>query len=177
MNQEKIVKQQTIEKGKVIDEIKEKLKSSSAFYVTRYDGIDVENISKLRKDLKDNDSEMKVFKNTMVIRALEDSEYKDDFTEILKGPNSLTFAYSDPVAPAKVLFDFAKKNKELKIKGCLFENEYYGADKMSVIKDLPTKETLYAMIANVLNEPMSRVARIIDALRESKGSESEETDK
>ena len=168
MNQEKIVKQQTIEKQKVIDEIKEKLKSSSAFYVTRYDGIDVENISKLRRDLKKSESEMRVFKNTMVIRALEGTNHESSFSEILKGPNSLTFAYADPAAPAKILFDFAKKNKNLEIKGCLFENEYYAADKMSVIKDLPSREALLSMIASVLNEPMSKVARALDALRELK---------
>ncbi len=171
MNQENVVKQQTIEKQKVIDEIKTKLGKSSAFYVTRYDGIDVENISRLRKELRDQQSEMKVFKNTMVLRALEGNSYKENFEEILKGPNSLTFAYADPAAPAKVLFDFAKKNKKLEIKGCLFENEYYGADKMSVIKDLPSKEVLLSMIANVLNEPMARVARVLDALKESRESE------
>ena len=171
MNQENVVKQQTIEKQKVIDEIKTKLGKSSAFYVTRYDGINVENISSLRKELRDRESEMKVFKNTMVLRALEDNRFKDNFEEILKGPNSITFAYADPAAPAKVLFEFAKKNKKLEIKGCLFENEYYGADKMSVIKDLPTKEVLLSMIASVINEPMSKLARVIEAIKESRESE------
>lgn len=168
MNQEKIVKQQTIEKQKVIDEIKSKLEKSSAFYVTRYDGIDVENISKLRRDLKGTEAEMRVFKNTMVIRALEGTKFEESFTQILKGPNSLTFAYADPAAPAKILFDFSKKNAKLEIKGCMFENEYYGADKMSIIKDLPSRDALLSMIASVLNEPMAKVARLLDALRESK---------
>lgn len=159
------VKQQILEKQKVIDEIRTKLQSSSAFYVTKYDGINVENISELRKALRASQSEMKVFKNTLVKKALEGTKYSESFTEILRGPNSLTFAYEDPSSPAKILFDFAKKNKSLEIKGCMFENEFYGSDKMSIIKDLPTKSNLLSMLANVLNEPMSKVARIIDSLR------------
>lgn len=163
-----ITKQQTIEKQAVIDEIKKKLESSSAFYVTKYDGINVENISRLRRDLRGSNSEMKVFKNTLVIKALQDSQYLSSFENILKGPNSITFAYADPATPAKILFDFAKKNAALEIKGCLFENQFYGADKMSVIKDLPTRDALLSMIASVINEPMAKVARILEALRLSR---------
>ncbi len=160
-----ITKQQTIEKQAVIDEIKSKLGSSSAFYVTRYDSINVENISKLRKDLRAVNSEMKVFKNTLVKKALQGSEYLSNFENILHGPNSITFAYADPASPAKILFEFAKKNTALQIKGCLFENQFYGADKMSVIKDLPTRDALLSMLASVLNEPMAKLARTLDALR------------
>jgi large subunit ribosomal protein L10 len=168
MTEATITKQQTIEKQTVIDEIKKKLESSSAFYVTRYDGINVENISKLRRELRSANSEMKVFKNSLVIKALQDSQYLTNFEKILKGPNSLTFAYSDPASPAKILYDFAKKNIALQIKGCLFENQFYTADKMSVIKDLPSRDALLSMIASVLNEPMAKLARTLDALRAAK---------
>ncbi|MCG2759593.1 MAG: 50S ribosomal protein L10 [Candidatus Delongbacteria bacterium] len=168
MTEVKIEKKQAIEKQSVIDEIRKKLQSASAFYVTRYDGIDVEKISKLRKDLRASKSEMKVFKNTLVKKALEGTKYSENFSKILKGPNSLTFAYEDPVSPAKILFEFTKKNQKLEIKGCLFENEYYGAEKMSVIKDLPSKDTLLSMLASVLNEPMAILARTLDAFRVSR---------
>ncbi|MDD3044978.1 MAG: 50S ribosomal protein L10 [Candidatus Delongbacteria bacterium] len=168
MTEGTITKQQTIEKQAVIDEIRKKLESSSAFYVTKYDGINVEKISKLRRDLRSSNSEMKVFKNTLVVKALQGSQYLSDFENILKGPNSITFAYDDPASPAKILFAFAKQNAAMEIKGCLFENQFYGADKMSVIKDLPTRDALLSMLANVINEPMSKVARIVDALRLSR---------
>jgi len=168
MTEATIVKQQVLEKQKVIDEIKTKLQSASAFYVTKYDGIDVENISRLRKELRATKAEMKVFKNTLVQKALEGTKYSDNFAKILKGPNSLTFAYEDPSTPAKILFEFSKKNAKLEIKGCLFENEFYSADKMSVIKDLPTKNTLLSMLASVLNEPMAKLARTLDSLRAAK---------
>jgi large subunit ribosomal protein L10 len=168
MSEVKIEKQQIIEKRAVIDEIREKLKSASAFYVTKYEGINVENISRLRKELGASSAEMKVFKNKLVIKALEGNKYLADFENILKGPNSVTFALNDPAAPAKILFEFTKKNPKLEIKGCLFENEFYGADKMSIIKDLPSKEALLSMIASVLNEPMAKLARTLDSLRVSK---------
>jgi large subunit ribosomal protein L10 len=168
MSEVKIEKQQIIEKRAVIDEIKEKIQSASAFYVTKYDGIDVENISRLRRELRTANSEMKVFKNKLVIKALEGTKHHDAFEKILKGPNSMTFAFQDPAAPAKIFFEFAKKNTKLEIRGCLFENEFYGSDKMSIIKDLPSKDALLSMIASVLNEPMAKLARTLDSLRLSK---------
>lgn len=168
MTEATIVKQQILDKQKVIDEIKTKLHSASAFYVTRYDGIDVEKISLLRRELGATKSEMKVFKNTMVNKALEGTKYSEEFSKILKGPNALTFAYEDPSAPAKILFEFAKKNEKLVIKGCLFENEFYPAAKMAVIKDLPSRNTLLSMLASVLNEPMSKLARTLDSLKTKK---------
>jgi large subunit ribosomal protein L10 len=162
------IKQQILEKQEIVNVIKQKLSESSAFYVSRYDGINVEDISRLRKELKVANSEMKVYKNTLVKLALKDEEYGENFNSLLLGPNSITFSYDDPSSTSKVLFDFAKKNKSLVIKGCLFDNVFYGEDKMSVIKDLPSKHTLLSMLANVLNAPMSKVARTLDALREKK---------
>ena len=162
------IKQQILDKQEIIDVIKQKLSESSAFYVSRYDGINVEDISRLRKELKFANSEMKVYKNTLVKLALKEEEYSKDFEPLLLGPNSITFAYEDPSSAAKVLFDFAKKNKNLEIKGCLFDNEFFGKDKISMIKDLPSRDTLLSMIANVLNAPMSKFARTLDALREKR---------
>ncbi len=165
------IKQQILDKQEIVNIIKQKLSESSAFYVSRYDGINVEDISRLRKELKVANSEMKVYKNTLVKLALKEEEYSKDFEPLLLGPNSITFAYEDPSSAAKVLFDFAKKNKNLEIKGCLFENEFFGKDKISVIKALPSRDTLLSMIANVLNAPMSKVARTLDALRDKKEQE------
>ncbi|MCK4979433.1 MAG: 50S ribosomal protein L10 [Candidatus Delongbacteria bacterium] len=165
------IKQQILEKQEIVNVIKQKLSESSAFYVSRYDGINVEDISRLRKELKVANSEMKVYKNTLVKLALKEEEYSKDFEPLLLGPNSITFAYEDPSSAAKVLFDFAKKNKNLEIKGCLFENEFFGKDKISVIKDLPSRDTLLSMIANVLNAPMSKLARTLDALRDKQEQE------
>lgn len=165
------VKQQILDKQEIINTIKQKMSESSAFYVSRYDGINVEDISRLRKELRQANSEMKVYKNTLVKLALKEEAHSEDFDSLLLGPNSITFAYDDPTSAAKVLFDFAKKNKNLEIKGCLFDNEFFGPDRISKIKDLPTKHTLYSMLANVLNAPMSKVARTLDALREKKEQE------
>jgi len=159
------ITQQRLDKQEIVNIIKQKLSKSSAFYVSKYDGINVEDISRLRKELKVANSEMKVYKNTLVKLALKEEKYSKDFDSLLLGPNSITFAYDDPTSTAKILFDFAKKNKNLEIKGCLFDNEFFGTDKISIIKDLPSRHTLLSMLANVLNAPMSKVARTLDALR------------
>ncbi len=169
---EQIIKPQVQEKRDAIQKIREKIEKSSAFYVAKYEGVNVEGMTELRKALLKEESELKVFKNTLFKLAIDDKEYAEDFNELLKGPNAIAFAYGEPTITAKTLFDFAKKNKVLKIKGCLFENEFFGSDKISIIKDLPSRSALLSMIASVINEPMAKLARTLDALRENKENQS-----
>lgn len=165
------IKKQMAEKIEVVDNIKNKVSEATAFYIAKYDGVNVENITKLRRELRQNDAELIVYKNKLFKKAIAGTEIEENFGELLKGPNATAFSYGDGAVAAKVLFNFAKDNKELEIKGCIFENKFFGPDKIAVIKDLPTRDGLYSMIASVLNEPMAKLARTLDALREKKESE------
>lgn len=168
------IKKQMQEKINIVNSIKEKISKSSAFYVAQYKGVNVEDITKLRRDLRANESEMQVLKNKMLKLAIKDESFATDFEELLKGQNAIAFSLGDDAAKtAKVLFDFAKTNKNLEIKGCLFENEFYGPDKISIIKDLPSREQLLATIARLLNEPMAKLARTLDALKEKQEGQAE----
>lgn len=164
------LKPQIQEKADKIDEIKSKLAKATAFYVAKYDGLTVAHLSKLRKDLRTSNSEFSVFKNTLFKLAIKDTEYAAKFDSLLKGANAFAFSYADATATAKSLFDFSSTNAKLVIKGCLFENQFFGSEKISVIKDLPSKPALLSMLANVLNEPMAKLARTLDALKMSKES-------
>ena len=162
------LKPQQIEKREVVTAIKEKLSKANAFYVSKYSGIDVGKLTTLRRNLRKSGSEMIVLKNTMVKLAIKEEEYASNFDALLKGANAITFSYEEPSAGAKVLFDFAKKNKNLTVDGCLFDNIFYGPDEIVKIKDLPSRDALLSMVASVLNEPMSKLARTLSALAEKK---------
>ncbi|PID26533.1 MAG: 50S ribosomal protein L10 [Candidatus Cloacimonadota bacterium] len=167
-NETEMVKPQMQQKMDVVKGIQERIEKSNAFYIAKYDGVNVESITELRRELRKAGSELNVLKNKLFKRAIADQEWASNFDELLTGPNATAFAYEDGSIAAKILFDFAKKNKALQIKGCLFDGQYFGPDKISIIKDLPTKEQLLGMVASVINEPMAKVARTLDALREQK---------
>jgi len=155
-------------KVEAVKKIKETISNAKAFYVAKYDGIDVENMTRLRRELRKNDSSMSVIKNKLFVKAIQEEKYFQNFEPVLKGANAFIFANDDASATSKVLFDFDIKGQKLEVKGCLFENEFFGPDRMSILKDLPSKTTLLSMLASVLNEPMSKLARTLDALKVTK---------
>ncbi|MBN1971930.1 MAG: 50S ribosomal protein L10 [Candidatus Delongbacteria bacterium] len=163
-----MVKPQMQEKMDTVQTIQDKVERSSAFYVAKYDGVTVEDITRLRRELRKIDSELIVYKNKLFKRAIADKSFAGDFNNLLAGPNAMAFAYGDGTAAAKVLFNFVKENKKMEIRGCMFDGQYFGPDKISIIKDLPSREQLLSMVASVLNEPMAKLARTLDALRMKK---------
>src|SRR5690606_4679710 len=111
------------EKKKIVEEITEKLKKSKTTVLTDYRGLNVAEVTELRKQLREAGVEFKVLKNTMSRRAAEAA----GFTELeqhLVGPTAFAFSYEDVVAPAKVLYKFAKDHEALEIKAGLLEGEY-----------------------------------------------------
>lgn len=150
---------------------KEKLSRAGSFYVASCKGLTVADITELRKSLRQSNSEVKVFKNTTFSKAIKEEVYFKNFEPLLVEQNMITFAYGESSDTAKILFDFAKKSKNLEIKGCLFEGKFFGSDKIEIIKSLPSKLTLLSMLACVINEPVAQLARVLDALRVKKEQE------
>ena len=103
------------EKKKIAEELKEKFSKSKVVIVTDYQGLNVTTLNTLRRKLREAEIDYRVVKNTLLVRASEDTSVaviKDFF----KGPSAVAISYDDPVMPAKVLSDFAKENKNLEIK-------------------------------------------------------------
>ena len=99
------------EKKRLVEELKDKFSQSKVLIVVDYKGLDVEAMNEMRKKLREVNVECRVAKNTLLLRAADQTEIeliKDSF----KGPNAVAVSYDDPVAPAKVLVEFAKDNKK-----------------------------------------------------------------
>lgn len=160
-------------KKSVVTEIEEKLKSAATVVVVDYRGLSVGQVTELRKNLREQGIDFKVYKNSMSRRAAEAAGL-EGLNEHLTGPNALAFSTEDVVAPAKILNEFAKLNKELEIKAGVIEGVLASADEMKALAELPSRDGLLSMLLSVLQAPMRNLAAITKAVAEQK-EEQEET--
>lgn len=148
------------EKTELKDEYASLLKSHPNFVVTQYQGLDVAQISALRKKLREAGGSYTVVKNNVFSLALKESGVAKDFPydSTLKGPNAIAFASDDVPAVAKVLRDFSKDNDKLKITAAVMESTYYDAKGVATIADLPSRGQILAQLAAMLNSPATKIA-------------------
>lgn len=134
-------------KQEIIDEISAKTKDSSSVVFFEYQGLTAMETNALRRLLRETDSDFKIYKNTLVKRALDTLEI--DLTEHLEGPKAVAFS-SDAVAPIKVLSDFAKKHPALVLKVGIVEGEIADEAKLKELSAIPSREGLLTMLAGGL---------------------------
>ena len=103
------------EKKKITDDLQDRFSKSAIVVLTDYKGLDVTSINDLRRRLREENIEYQVVKNTLLVRASEDTEVAL-IRDFFKGPSAIALSYEDPVAPAKILTEFAKENQRLEIK-------------------------------------------------------------
>ncbi len=163
MPSEKILQQ----KQQLVAELSEKFKTAAAGVFVDYCGLTVEEDTILRNKLREAGIEYSVVKNTLTKRAANEAGYTD-FDEILNGPTALALSYDDVVAPARVLAEFAKTKEVFEIKAGFMEGKAMSMDEIVALSQIPSKDTLYAMLAGGLNATIAGLARAIDAVREQK---------
>jgi len=146
-------------KVKAVEELRDKFGRCRAAILTDFRGLNVAEITELRRKLKEQSVEYKVVKNTLTSIALKDFDYNLD--EFLEGPTAIAFSYEDPVAPAKVLVDFAKTHKQLEIKAGVVEGKV--ADKATIdqLAKMPPKEQLLANVVGALQSPLYGIVGVL----------------
>lgn len=132
------------QKQLVIDEIKEKITNSNGVVLFDYRGLKDSEIKELKSALRDVDSEYKVYKNTLMQRALSDLNINID--EYLNGPSALAYS-TDQIAPIKVLSTFMKKHKAITLKVGLVDNEITTNEKLQELATIPSRDGLLTMLA------------------------------
>ena len=159
-------------KVEAIAAAKNVLGSCSDYIFTDYRGLTVEQISKLRKQLRDKNCEFKVIKNNFARIAFEEMDLSG-VAEYLTGPTAIALATDDSNEIAKILYDFAKEVPALQVKGGLIEKEVYDAAKLEAFSKLPGKKQLIAMIMSTINAPVQKVAATLQAYvdKKSEGGE------
>lgn len=162
----------TIKEEKV-SEIKGKLEKAKSVILTEYQGLTVEEDTQLRKNLRTEGIEYKVYKNTLVTIAAKELGL-ESLTTYLEGPVSIAFSYEDATAPARILNDFAKDHSKLLLKAGVIEGEFYDKAQIELLASIPSKEVLVAKLLGSIKAPLSNLAYLLSAIKDKKEAESAE---
>jgi len=137
-----------------VKSIKEKFDKSTVVILTDYKGLTMQQMTKLRKKLRPIDAEFKVFKNTLISRAIKDKSY-DGIDPLLAGSTAIVFGYKDQVAPTKILSDFIKENEKPAVKGGLLEGKLIDTKTVAALAKLPSREVLLAKVMGTMKAPVT----------------------
>ncbi|HHV72905.1 MAG TPA: 50S ribosomal protein L10 [Clostridia bacterium] len=166
------------EKQAIVEELKNKFANAKSVVLTDFRSLTVAEDTKLRKGLREAGVDYKVYKNTLVRLAIQGMDL-DELNQYLVGPTALAFSEEDVVAPAKVLNEYAKEYKNLKIKGGVIEGKVVDYDGVKALADLPPREVLLAQLlagmqspivglVNVLQGNIRNLVYVLDAIRNQK---------
>ncbi|MDP3179284.1 MAG: 50S ribosomal protein L10 [Spirochaetaceae bacterium] len=156
-------------KTDAIVELKGKIGANKDFIFAEYRGITVEQISALRKQLREKNSEFHIVKNNFARIAFEELGFSKDVEPVLSGPTAVAFAKRDSNEVAKVLVDFAKEVPALKVKAGLVERDFLDLVAIHAYSKLPGRNQLSAMFMSAIRSPVQKLVYTLVALQEKLG--------
>lgn len=152
----------TAEKAERIDALAQKLRDSKGAVLLDYRGLSVASITQLRRDLSGGEIEFTVAKNTLLRIAAERAEV-EVAPELLTGPTAIAFGWRDEIGPAKMLTDYARRNRVVSVKGGIVAGRTMTAEEIGRVAELPSRETLLAQLLGVLQAPAGRALAVFAA--------------
>ena len=160
------------DKKQIVAEVSEVASKAFSAVVADYQGMSVEQLTALRVEARKLGVTTRVVRNTLAKRAFQDTQFTI-LNDNLVGPTILAFSTSedDMGAAARLFEEFAKTNKAFELKAAAFDGKLYQGAEVSVIANLPNQEKALTMLANVLQAPISKLGRLITALKEKNESE------
>ena len=170
MASEKILNQKKEEVTKLANEMKE----AKLILLTDYRGINVDDVTKLRTELRNANAKYTVIKNNITRRALAEAGIEGLENE-LEGPTAVIMSNDDYLEPAKAIYNFTKNNDYYKIKGGVVEGKVMTAEEIITLAKLPSREQLLSMLAGALLANISKFAVALDQVRIQKESGAEAT--
>lgn len=156
-------------KQPIVQEISENIKEAQSVVVVDYRGLTVAEDTQLRKQLREAGVTYKVYKNTLVNRAIEGTEFAN-LAEVLEGPSAFAISTTDATAPARILAKFAKTAPALEIKAGVVEGTYYDANGMAAIASIPSREELLSRLLGSMQSPVTNLARVLNQIAEKGGA-------
>ena len=151
------------EKASVVEELAEKFSSSPSFFLTDFLGLTVEHATGLRKNLREQRSSYRVAKNTLIRIAAQKASLPD-LEKYLGGQTGIAFAPEDPIAVAKVLADFIRKNQRPKVKAFYLDGRLYPGAELAKIAALPGKKELLAKVVGAIQAPLVNLVGTLDGV-------------
>jgi large subunit ribosomal protein L10 len=171
------------EKERVVSELHERLQDFTCIIFTDYRGLNVEEITRLRRQLREASVEYRVVKNTLMRLATKETSL-EGLSELLVGPTAMAISSDDPLAPARLLTEFSKEMPKLEIKGGLVEGRVVGPGEIEGLAKLPGKEALLGnllrlfkggqfRLVSVLSAHLMRLVQVLEAIRTARQGEEE----
>ena len=155
-------------KQPIVNEISEAINGAASVVVVDYRGLTVAQDTELRKQLRAAGITYKVYKNTLVSRAVDGTEV-ESLREVLEGPSAFAISTEDATAPARVIAEFAKKAPKLEIKAGVVEGTYYDANGMKEISSIPSRDVLLGRLFGSMQSPIANLARVLNQIAENGG--------
>ena len=157
-------------KKATVDALAEKLQNATSAVFVDYKGINVAQDTELRNQFRAAEVEYSVVKNTLTRFAANKIGYSE-FDELLNGTTSMACTTGDPIAPARIVCEFAKKNKDVvTIKGGMVEGKVLTVDELKAFGELPSKDALVAQVLGTLLAPISSLAFVLSQIAEGNGT-------
>jgi len=150
-----------------VKEFAEKLAKSQVVVLANCEGVMVSEMTALRKAVRETGSELRVVKNTLLRRALHETQMKE-LEAHMKGSTAVTFGYNDPIAPVKALFEFADKAKKFTFKAGFMDGRALDVNQLTALSKIPGRKELYGMLASAVQGPIRKFACVIDSLRKKR---------
>ena len=153
----------TVEKEAKIEELKSIMTGAKALYLADFTGIDVESVTELRNKLRDAEVKYQVIKNRLAIRAADEAGIAG-LREHLSGPTAIVYSQEDPIAPAKILQDFADDGGKMQIKTGYMEGEILAADEVKALAKLPSRDELLGKVVGSVQAPLYGLNAVLNGL-------------
>ena len=158
------------QKKAIVAELSERLKNSITGLVVSYEGINTEDDTKLRKEMRENDVKYTVVKNTLLSRACDEVGL-EDLKPALEGTTALATSDSEYAAAARILCNYAKDHDNFKIKTGYLDGAVIDMDTITALSKLPTREVLLANVLGAFQAPIAAFARVMQAVADEGGFE------
>ena len=169
MNKEVYQKWQKVElKQPIVEAIAEEIKDAQSVVLVDYRGLTVAQDTELRKQLREAGVVYKVYKNTMMKRAFEGTEF-EGLESCLEGPSAIAVSKDDATAPARILCNFAKDAPALELKGGVVEGSVYDVAGLTELSKIPSREVLLSRLLGSMQSPIANFARVIKQIAEKDG--------
>ena len=156
-------------KQPIVDEISGVINGAQSVVVVDYLGLTVAEDTQLRKQLREAGVTYKVYKNTLVNRAIQGTEF-EELKDVLEGPSAFAVSAEDATAPARILAKFAKTAPALEIKAGVVEGTFYDAEGMKAIAAVPSRDELLGKLLGSIQSPITNLARVLNQIAEQGGA-------
>ena len=152
-------------KQTIVQEISETIKDAQSLVVVDYRGLTVAQDTELRKQLREAGVIYKVYKNTLMKRAFEGTDFAQ-LDDLLDGPSAIAISKEDATAPIRVLNNVAKEAEALEFKGAVVEGTFYDVDGVKALASIPSREELISKLLGSLQSPITNLARVLNQIAE-----------